>query len=415
MRKPAFVSRLLAEAHFQRLLLEHRKALRRHSHLPLDARSKEKSAPLLIGYFEIGFGLGQYARGLAAALSASQQPFAVYPYDFRVTRGTPIRDWEHCYDASGAHQINVFCMAADQTPTALRVLGRRRTARSYNILSTFWELERAPEGWRGALSAFDELWMPNTFVAEAFRPVFDGPVTITPTCVDPNFAAIANKPSFGLEENRFWFLFSFDYNSFPARKNPVAVAEAFRTAFPEGTEPVGLVLKSNGNAERHPQVVERFRQISESDPRIRSLHGELSRQRILDLVASADCFVSLHRSEGFGLGMAEALLLERPVIATDYSGSTEFLSAATGYPVPYGMKQIVESEYPHGSGLSWADPDTAVAARFMRAVVANPEAALARARAGRLAILQRHSPAAVGETVAARLAEIRSRGRQAAR
>ena len=408
MKKPAFISRLLGEAHFQRLLLDHRRGLRQHRHLAVDANRKAASAPLLIGYFEIGFGLGQYARGLAAGLAAVEEPFAVYPYDFQVARGERIRDWENCYDPAGTHDINVFCMATDQTATARRVLGRGRTGSSYNILSTFWELERAPGAWRDALSAFDELWLPNAFVAEAFRPVFDGPITITPTCVDPNFEAKADKPGFGLETDRYWFLFSFDYNSFPARKNPIAVAEAFRLAFPGGSEPVGLVLKSNGAAERHPQVVARLREISAADARIRALHGELSRQRILDLIASADCFVSLHRSEGFGLGMAEALLLERPVIATDYSGSTEFLNEETGFPVPYSRKGITEGAYPHCEGLSWAEPHIAAAAALMRDVLHDQGSARSRARAGRRAILNRHAPSVVGATLAARLAEIRN-------
>ncbi len=102
--------------------------------------------------------------------------------------------------------------------------------------------------------------------------------------------------------------------------------------------------------------------------RITILQGDWQRADVLALMASVDCFVSLHRSEGFGLGMAEAMFLGKPVIGTSFSGNTEFLTEETGFPVPYHMRAVEQGEYPYSAGNSWAEPDIRTAAGMMRSV-----------------------------------------------
>jgi glycosyltransferase involved in cell wall biosynthesis len=139
------------------------------------------------------------------------------------------------------------------------------------------------------------------------------------------------------------------------------------------------------------------------DPRIRLMEGTVARAEMNGLLAAADVFVSLHRSEGFGFGLAEAMLLGKPVIGTDYSGNTDFLSDETGYLVPYRLVAVGAGEYPDHQGQVWAEPDVAVAAAHMASIVDDPAASRTRALAGQAFIRAHHSLAAVGRQMRERL------------
>jgi glycosyltransferase involved in cell wall biosynthesis len=388
-------------------LTAHRNLIRRY----MSAQSRMEcdrivDAPLLIGYFETGFGLGEYARGLAAALDVVKAPFSVYPYSAYTGRSRDEASWARFYDVQKIHAVNVFCMAADQTRNARRIIGRRHTEKSYNILSTFWELPRAPESARSELEFFDELWTPNHFVSDSFRSVFSKKILVIPPCVNLGKEITPSRVKFGLDPKKFYFLFSFDLNSYPERKNPLAVARAFEAAFGDGRDDVGLIFKITKTRNRFQKMMSKLEAVAKRDRRITILQGNWQRADVLALFASIDCFVSLHRSEGFGLGMAEAMLLGKPVIATAFSGNTEFLTAETGYPVPYHMRLVKEGEYPHSMGNSWAEPDVRIAADLMRSIARRTDDVLNKALRGQAYIRQHYSPEAVGRLVAARLREL---------
>ena len=121
---------------------------------------------------------------------------------------------------------------------------------------------------------------------------------------------------------------------------------------------------------------------------------------------SADSYVSLHRSEGFGFGMAEAMALGKVVIGTDYSGSTDFLTEQTGYPIPYALRKVAPDEYVHTDGQVWAEPDEAACAAAMRRVFIDREEAATKASAGQRLVLSRYGTDNVGRAVESRLNEI---------
>jgi glycosyltransferase involved in cell wall biosynthesis len=152
-----------------------------------------------------------------------------------------------------------------------------------------------------------------------------------------------------------------------------------------------------------------LRLAAQDDPRIRLIDESLTRGEMLSLIATSDCYVSLHRSEGFGLGMAESMALGKPVIGTDYSGSTDFLSEATGYPIPCVTRPIAATEYIHPEGQVWADPDEAACAAAMSRVFSNRDEAQGKAAAARRFVEERYGPANVGRIVEQRLREILER------
>jgi glycosyltransferase involved in cell wall biosynthesis len=409
MRYPSIVA-MVRQINFSRELAAHRKLIRPYM-LPHDQGtfSQIVETPLLIGYFETSLGLGEYARGLATALEAVEMPFSIYPYNAYTKRPRNQTPWERLYDVERIHSVNIFCMAANQTRNARRIIGKWHTEKSYNILSTFWELQRAPESWRSDLDSFDELWTPNHFVANSFRPIFSKPIVIIPPCIhfDPKIAP--NRAKFGLDPTKFYFLFSFDRNSYMQRKNPLAVANAFEVAFSDGRNDVGLIFKMSGSRYLFPKLMLELETVAKRDRRITIMQGDWGRADILALMASVDCFVSLHRSEGFGLGMAEAMLLGKPVIGTAFSGNTEFLTEETGYPVPYQMRAVEQGEYPYSEGNSWAEPDIGIAAEMMRSVASRTDEMRNKALRGQTYIRQHFSPKAVGNLVAARLRELAAR------
>ena len=216
---------------------------------------------------------------------------------------------------------------------------------SYNILRTAWELPGAPREWAPWLERMDEIWVPTGFVQKAFEPIYDGPIQIMPHCVDVDITYEYGRAHFGMDHDRFYFLFSFDYFSMPARRNPLGVLRAFQLAFPTGDEKVGLVIKSTSVKNQHPRIKAIIAKAAVEDAQIVILDRVMSRDEVLSLIRQSDLFVSLHRSEGFGLGMAEAMACGNIVIATDYSGSTDFISEQTGFPVAYSRRALRFQEY----------------------------------------------------------------------
>ena len=396
---------LIHKIRFVGELVAHRTLIRRYMSGRMEC-NRIVEAPLLIGYFETGFGLGEYARGLAAALDTVKAPFAVYPYSAYTGRSRNEAPWARFYDVQRIHAVNIFCMAVDQTRNARRIIGKRHTEKSYNILSTFWELPHAPESARSDLEFFDELWTPSRFVADSFQPIFSKKILIIPPCINLNADIAPSHEKFGFDPKKFYFLFCFDLTSYAERKNPLAVATAFEAAFADGRDDVGLIFKITMTRNRSRKILSELEATARRDRRITILHGNWPRADILELFASIDCFVSLHRSEGFGLGMAEAMLLGKPVIGTAFSGNMEFLTEETGYPVPYQMRSVKEAEYPHATGNSWAEPDVRIAADLMRSVASRTDDVRNKALRGQTYIRQHYGPEAVGALVAARLREL---------
>jgi GT2 family glycosyltransferase len=361
---------------------------------------------LLIGYIDAQLGLGQSLRGLALAMSQTDRAFSIYPFGVGVEGRRTGSYMPERYDEARSHTINVIEVGTNELPTVFAHVGEAHFRDSYNILRTYWELSRAPEAWRDNLVRIDEIWAPNPFIAESFRTIFGGPITVVPPCLDLPEVGLDGHKHFGLSPDRFHFLFSFDYFSFPQRKNPLAVLRAFRRAFPDLATPVGLVIKSTGAVEHFPVLKRALRAAALDDERIRVIDESLTRQEMLALLAAADCYTSLHRAEGFGFGLTEAMALGKPVIGTDYSGNTEFLTPETGYPIPYSLRPVGSDEYIYPEGQVWADPDEDACAAAMQRVFHEPEEAKAKAAVGQRFVMNRYGAVNVGRIVEDRVQEI---------
>jgi glycosyltransferase involved in cell wall biosynthesis len=370
--------------------------------VPLESEAKRQGV-LFIGYAEGALGLGQAFRANLIAAEAAELPFAIYPFRVGIETRMLKPFMQKRYDENHAHAVNVIAVACDQVPVVFESLNPGLLKDSYNILCPYWELPRAPEAWRLNLANIHEIWAPNTYIANAFAHIFDGPIVVMPPAMEDTSGDHPGRAHFGMNEGRFYFMFSFDYFSSPFRKNPLAVLDAFKRAFPHGDENVGLAIKSTGAPDHFPEIKAVFQEAANHDPRILMFDKNMSRAEMLGLIRASDAYVSLHRAEGFGLGMAEAMTFERIVIGTDFSGSTDFLTDKTGYPVPYDLRPVESHEYPWSEEQSWAEPDVDAAADIMRRVAINQSEGASRARAAREWIEKNYSPDAVGMAMKARL------------
>jgi glycosyltransferase involved in cell wall biosynthesis len=358
---------------------------------------------MFIGYAEGALGLGQALRANLKAAEVADLPFAIYPFRVGIETRLIGPYMEHRYNVDYPYEINIISVACDQVPEVFRTVESKFLAHSYNILCPYWELPKAPEEWRKNLTNIHEIWAPNKFIADAFAHIFAGPIIVMPPAMEDTSGDHPGRPYFGMDEGRFYFMFSFDYYSSPFRKNPLGVLQAFQRAFPRGDENVGLVIKSTGAPDHYPDIKAVIAEAMERDPRILMFDRNMSREEMLGLIRASDAYVSLHRAEGFGLGMAEAMTFERIVIGTNYSGCTDFLTGETGYPIPYQLRPVEPHEYPWSQGQSWAEPDQNAAVEAMRLAATSASEGRKRGKVARDHVLRSYSPAAVGEAMRERL------------
>jgi SAM-dependent methyltransferase len=238
----------------------------------------------------------------------------------------------------------------------------------------------------------DEVWAISEFSRRAIaaatkKPVFAFPLPVAAPRPRRGF----DRSGLGLPDG-FLFLFCFDFLSVSQRKNPRGLIEAFSTAFAPGEGPT-LVLKAI-NGEFQLAELEAMKLLAAARPDIIVIDRYLDDDENAALMDACDCYVSLHRSEGFGLTMAEAMALGKPVIATAYSGNLDFMDDDTAYLVPWTEGWVPEGCPPYRGGARWAEPDIAVAAQLMRSVVQNPEEAAAVGARAQRAVLGKHGLAA---------------------
>jgi GT2 family glycosyltransferase/glycosyltransferase involved in cell wall biosynthesis len=280
-----------------------------------------------------------------------------------------------------------------------------RRPRSYRIAYWYWELETVPEYWAKVAEQADEVWAATNFVADALKQRLDKPVhTIMPGFRLPPFTR-RSRQEFGLAQDRFTFLFIFHMMSILERKNPYALIRAFQTAFGK-YEQVSLVLKTT-NGDRHSAAIRELHNAATSVGGITLIDEVYTQDQTLSLIDACDCYVSLHRSEGLGLTMAEAMLLGKPVIATGYSGNLDFMNASNSLLVDYQLVRVGESVPPYDAASCWAEPSVEHAAQLMRQVYENQEWATRLGEKAKADLMASASTEAAGQRIAERLAQIR--------
>ncbi len=332
----------------------------------------------------IGDAFGEDLRTAAACLENLGIPFSIFNFapgaDLTEQETTPpgrVSD-ELPYD------INLFCITGMETVRAFLLHGRSLFDGRYNIGWWHWDLPVWPEAWADAYALVDEIWAASQYTGDAYRksapvPVRQVSLAVTLEALNADASRDFGRPHFGLPENTFLFYLSFDFDSTTERKNPWASLRAFRAAFPGKRKDVGLVIQVTHTSADDPKWCQLQAEIA-ADKRIILIDHSLRRHELLALYAACDCYVSLHRAEGFGRDVAEAMLLGKSVIVSDYSGTRDFAYGPLVHPVKGRLVPIKVGGYPGASGKErWFEADVEQVAQRMISL-ASPQASLKSAK-----------------------------------
>jgi glycosyltransferase involved in cell wall biosynthesis len=357
----------------------------------------------VVGWASAPTGVGEACRGTLLALETSGVPTALWNLG-ACAADDPLRGGTQGLP----FDTILFHVNADMIPVVTRQLPRSLLAGRYRIGYWFWELSHFPLAFVESFRHLDEIWAPTRFCLDAFKAIAPMEVRWMPPCVAPPTEGPADRQAMCIPPESFLFYFAFDALSIPQRKNPDGLLRAFARAVRESRRPLHLLLKVN-HLDADPALGQHLlRQIG--DLPVTLLTDPMSRAEVNSLMAACDAYVSLHRSEGLGLPLIEAMYLGKPVIATGYGGVTDFFDDSTGWVVRHTMVALEEAQGPYPVGAVWADPDPDHAAELMLQIAAAPEAAAGKIEAARRRIAEIYSPGVAGARLQrelGRLAQLR--------
>jgi glycosyltransferase involved in cell wall biosynthesis len=360
----------------------------------------------LTGYLGHTLGLGAAARGYAQALSAAGVPVRTVsvplhhlalPVELADEYGRHV--FEDMVHDGAHHDFEIVAVNAEELPGFVRRLGDGYF-QGPRIGIWGWEIDTIPPRWQGAFELVREIWVYSRFMAQNIGAVAPVPVAVLPPPVQPP-AEPAAPERLGVPADAFLFMFAFDYLSTIQRKNPVGLIEAFKRAFAPGEGPRLLLKTINGPL--RPLAEEEVLWAAHGRPDIHIIDRSLSSEQLNGLMAACDCYVSLHRSEGYGLTMAEAMAIGKPVIGTGYSGNLDFMNEQNSYLVEHEPGRVgpdCEIYPPEGR---WAQPSVEHAAQLMRRVIEHPEEAAAKGERAKADIARLLSPRVTGQRMRERL------------
>jgi len=357
----------------------------------------------VFGYFSAEMGIGEGARALVRALCQAG-------LDVRTTNvgslTASLRDRE--FAGSGPSEpgyiANIWYVNADHTLPEIDRVGRNCLVGHYNIGVWAWELPEFPDEWVPPASVLHEIWAISEFVATSIRKKVDIPVVRIPPAISVEFDDQFRRSDFGIPDDRFVFLSMYDINSVQQRKNPQGAIDAFLREF-EGDRAVHLVVKVN-SAGSNPDELRRLIDAYAAHGNVSFFAKSLRRQAMNSFMRLTDCFVSLHRAEGFGLGLAESMALGVPVIGTGWSGNMDFMTYENSCPVDYTLVKLDTDYGPYPQGCTWAEPDLEQAARYMRRLVSDADFRETIAKNGQRTVQAGFSSRVVGQMAKQRLHDV---------
>ncbi len=333
-------------------------------------------------------GLSEASRGVLAGLREAGVPVSVWDFEAQGERAPEL------------YRINVIHANPNQLPELLFVLPEEQWTGCYNIGFWVWELGRIPEEWTKYLPLFDEIWTPTAFSAAAIKRSCEVPVHVIPHLVEPVCDPAWDRKRWGLPEDLFLVLIAFDCDSSVERKNPEGAVRAFCKAFSDPSEPIGLVVKArNMTAELEAGLKEMLG----GREHVYVFTEDYPKAAVNSLVQASDVYLSLHRAEGFGLILAEAMYLGTPVVGTDWSGNREFMDSGTACLVEAELVELERDYPPFRKGSRWASPNEDQAAEYLRRLYEDRTYREGTAERARAAVREKLSLAATSAQIKARM------------
>jgi glycosyltransferase involved in cell wall biosynthesis/predicted nucleic acid-binding Zn-ribbon protein len=366
----------------------------------------------LIAYIRGEMGLGSAARGLATAMESADVPFNIINFEHANPGQHRDDSWRHKETVQSSYDFSILAINPDNLSNAITRAQKGAVRDRYTIGYWFWELPEIPDTWLESFALVDEVWAASRFVQDAISLKAPVPVFRVPVPVRFGTSNKFSRQDFALPQRQFLFLSLSDTHSELERKNPLGAIRAFKKAFPGDNKRAGLVVKISNVDSIHAdhETMDRIREEAAGHRNIYLLDRNLPREQIEALVALCNCFVSLHRSEGFGLGPAEAMSLGKPAILTHWSGNIDYMRPQNSIAIDYELVRLGRQYGPYPPDQIWAEPDLEQAATWMKRLVTDRDLARRIGKLGQETIRKEFSPEVIGALIRERLSSLRAAG-----
>ncbi len=365
----------------------------------------------LIGYIKSEHGLGEACRLTADALAHTKLSWTAYDWEMNNPSRQEDTTWDYKISKDLPYNVSIFNINADQMAVAKQYLPEKAW-QGYRIGIWYWELTEFPEEWCSAFDLVDEIWAPTRFIQDNLQKIAPCPVIYMPPGISRKMPDKKyDRAYFELPENAFLFLNMFDAYSYSSRKNPSAAIEAFQMSFKPDDMTVGLVLKIN-NISKESKEYNELVEVLKGYQNIYIIPKTMTREEINGLINTCDVSVSLHRSEGLGLLCEESMFFGKPVIATNWSGNTDFMTENSACLVDYTLVPIGEYYGTNAANQFWAEAKVDHASRYMLRLREDREYYREISRNAKKYIYSRFSSEVCGKRMEEHIREIYSKTEQ---
>lgn len=360
----------------------------------------------LVGYFRAVKGISEAARSSALALDSAKIPYTVNDYEFGIPEWQRIAVMPNSQYGDGFEfNTNLIHVNPPQLPYLWSSFKKENLTSRYNIGVWYWELPELPDEWQPAFGLVDEIWAATQFIFDSVSAKAPIPVVKIPPCIYPVYNQQLKRSDYNLPAERFLFLCAYDVLSIQARKNPLGAVDAFKRAFPKDDMSVGLVIKVN-NAAENPREIRQLYSYLNGYSNCYVIEEVFDKPIFNSLLNVVDAYVSLHRSEGFGLIPAEAMSFGKPVIMTRWSGNLDFMTPNNSCGVDYKLVPVSGQSGPYMSGQFWADPDIDHAAFLMQRLISDKQYYSEISSQAQKTIRDDFSPHQIGQLIKKRMMSI---------
>ena len=362
----------------------------------------------LVGHPFAPIGMGENIRCAHRAWRAAYVPAKIVDvYQLKKSDADLSGEFEPHISRRLAAEVQIFHVNGDEVAQAISQLRSRTDSRGLRIICPAWELSRYPDVWARELDQFDEVWAQSRFTFESLSKAAKVPVVHMPEGSEVRVSSFLGRRYFAIPETNFAFLFFFNFSSYIERKNPEAALLALEHFIKRrASAAVTFVMKVSGVPTR-PEVRAAFdERLAALKDRVILIDREMTDNETKNLIRCCDAFVSLHRSEGYGHGLSEAMILGKPVIATAYSGNMDFMTGDNALLVDHTLIPVPKEAYPHWENQVWADPDVKQASQHMEAIYDDPDLCRRLGARASLSIRRDFSYVATGVRYRSRVEEL---------
>lgn len=359
----------------------------------------------VFGFIGGEFGLGEAVRLIIKALKKAEIPTSLINYDIETNHRHSDTTFANL-NSEVIYPINLVLMGPYEAKRIFFHYPEDFFTNTYNIFYLNWESEYISEEYVNNLELYNEIWVPSQYCKDILAKYSKIPIHIIPYPIE---IAVDNKPDEEAEQfynkNSFNFLFMFDYNSTIERKNTINLIDAFEKAFGKNDESVSLNIKTSKST-RFSKEKALLESHIKDFKNIKIYEKIYDVQTLYKIIKGCDAYISLHRSEGFGLTMAEAMYFGKPVIATNYSGNLQFMNDSNSFLVDYKLTKTDSNLDSYDHNTVWSEPNTDHAAEFLKLVKENSQFVQSKAQKGQDSIFQDFSTEKIGNTVHSRIEDI---------